>query len=146
MAMANGAGLAPGEFQSLRILFIDDDAVTRAFVSKLCERLAVGSLRVASDADEALAIITRGGGPRFNLVISDWNMPGLSGLELLEQLRARGSTIPFVMVTARADKDSVLAAKRHAVSGYLRKPFRPKEFLAQLRSVLTRAAAIEDLP
>ena len=123
----------PGEFDVLRILLVEDDSTTRAYVRKLCNRYGVGFLGVAHGGLEGLKILTQGGDDGYNLIISDWNMPDLSGIELLERLRAAGIELPFVMMTARRDMDSVSAAKRGGVSSYLLKPFRPEDFLAQLR-------------
>ena len=123
----------PGEFDGLRILLVDDDATTRALVRQLCTRAGVGYLRSAHTAEAALAIITQGMGEEFNLIVSDWNMPGLSGLDLLEQLRTWKWSVPFIMMTARHDKDSELAAKEGGVTSYLVKPFSPDDFYAQLR-------------
>ncbi|MDR9425938.1 MAG: response regulator, partial [Marinobacter sp.] len=60
---------------------------------------------------------------RFDLVITDWNLPDGSGLELVRRLRGRDRDLPIVMVSARSDRDSVLKAAHYGISGYITKPF-----------------------
>jgi two-component system chemotaxis response regulator CheY len=75
----------------------------------------------------------------IDLVLCDWNMPGRSGLELLQQVRSVGLEVPFVMVTGRADKESVIAAKDAGVTAYISKPFSAAQLEAKMRAAVARA-------
>ncbi len=73
-----------------------------------------------------------------DLVLCDWNMPGMSGLDFLRQVRSVGLEIPFLMVTGRADKESVIEAKDAGVSAYIAKPFSQTQLEAKLRILVAR--------
>jgi two-component system chemotaxis response regulator CheY len=81
---------------------------------------------VVSSGEEAMKLL---GAPdkygTFDLVLCDWNMSGMSGLDLLRQVRSRDPHIPFLMITGNSDPDFVVEAKKHGVTGYIAKPFAP---------------------
>ena len=74
-------------------------------------------------------------------VICDWNMPGMSGMELFKQVHAREPKLPFLMLTGRADLDSVVAAKKAGVHGYIVKPISPAELKTKISFLLTNGGA-----
>lgn len=124
----------------LKILIVEDQADARAMLKNMLSELGINQVFEASDGSEALSFVDAA--PDFiNLVICDWNMPKMSGVELLRQLRTVDQDIPFLMVTGRSDMDSVVEAKSSGVSGYIRKPFSHKELEAKLRVLVLKAAA-----
>jgi two-component system, chemotaxis family, chemotaxis protein CheY len=76
-----------------------------------------------------------------DVVICDWNMPHMTGVELLRQLRTVSPDTPFLMVSGRADKESIMEAKNSGVTAYIRKPFSVHQLEAKLRIMLQRMAA-----
>lgn len=127
----------------IRILVVDDLTSMRKVVRKLLTSLGYANVREARDASEAVRMLSLG---EFDLIISDWNMPTMSGHQLLEfvRSRARYERVPFVMLTMQADKQSVLAAKESGVSDYLVKPFTVGELEEKLQRLLHKAP--RDIP
>ncbi len=74
----------------------------------------------------------------FDLIICDWNMPGVSGVEVCKQVRAERPDLPFLLVTGRSDPDSVVVAKETGVSAYITKPFSPQELNVKIAAVVER--------
>ena len=107
-----------------RILIVDDMVTMRKLVAKSCRAIGFTDLTEASDGVEGWAAITEAN-PSFGLIISDWNMPNASGLDLLKRVRhdSRFGRTPFMLVTAEADEEKIIEAGRAGVSQYLVKPF-----------------------
>ncbi len=105
----------------MNVLVVDDSGVMRKIIARSLGALGVNSIEEAGDGREALEVF--GDGSRFDLVITDWNMPEMNGLELSKQIRADGSKVPIMMVTTESEKDSVLKAIQAGVNDYLVKPF-----------------------
>jgi two-component system chemotaxis response regulator CheY len=125
---------------SLKILVVDDLTSIRKIVRKLLGSLGFNNVAEARDASEAVQKLQI---DKFDLIISDWNMPTMSGHQLLEYVRAhpRHGQVPFVMLTVQADKESVLAAKEAGVSHYLAKPFTVDELEHKLTEVFGEGSA-----
>ncbi len=105
----------------LRALIADDSSTIRAMVINTLETLGVTSIVEADNGTDALEIFQK---EDLDLIVIDWQMPGLSGLEVIEAVRSAGSTVPIVMVTGTAtSKEHVLIAMKAGVSDYLIKPF-----------------------
>ncbi|XZE54564.1 response regulator [Planctomycetaceae bacterium SH139] len=105
----------------MNVLVVDDSGVMRKIIARSLAALGVNNIEEAGDGREALEVF--GDGSRFDLVITDWNMPEMNGLELSKQIRADGSKVPIMMVTTESEKDSVLKAIQAGVNDYLVKPF-----------------------
>lgn len=105
-----------------RILVVDDMMTMRKLVTKVCKELGFSDLTEAPDGIKAWELITAGS---FGLIISDWNMPNCTGLDLLKRVRSdsRYKGIPFLMVTAEAEKHQIVEAVQAGVSSYIVKPF-----------------------
>jgi DNA-binding response OmpR family regulator len=71
-----------------------------------------------------------------NFIICDWNMPGITGINFLRQVRTTHPHIPFLMITGRADKNSVIEAKSVGVSAYIKKPFSPRQLEEKVRFLI----------
>jgi len=106
----------------LKFLVVDDFSTMRRIVRNLLKELGFTNVDEAEDGDAALAKL-RGGG--FDFVISDWNMPNMTGLELLKQVRNDPALkhLPVLMVTAEAKKENIIEAAQAGASGYVVKPF-----------------------
>lgn len=117
-----------------RILIVDDSRVTRLIVRGMLERASFANIDEAADGREALTLLHR---RSFALVLSDWNMAPMTGLELLTAMRSSPNlaTIPFVMVTGRSQKRFSDVARDRGATRYLEKPFDAETLIACVRSV-----------
>jgi len=108
--------------KSMKILVVDDFATMRKVVKNLLKQAGYENIVEAEDGVAALRILKS---QKVDLIISDWNMPNMSGLELLKAVRADSelSKMPFLMVTAEALQENVIAAVKAGVSNYIVKPF-----------------------
>lgn len=129
----------PQRIEDLRLLLIDDQPSARAMARKMLKELGLNQVFEAPNGREAMKLLD-GASDMIDLVMCDWNMPEMTGIELLQQVRAGGFDIPFLMVTGRADMDSVMEAKTAGVSGYIAKPFSQLQLEAKLRASVARIA------
>lgn len=103
-----------------RCLVADDSSTMRKIILRSLNAVGVTDITEAADGEEAIKVFGEGG---FNLVLTDWNMPGKSGLEVIQAIRATNKEVPIIMVTTEAEKSRVLEAIQAGVSDYLVKPF-----------------------
>ncbi len=105
-----------------RILVVDDFPTMRKIVRGVLKQLGYTNIEEAEDGQQAISILEQS---PYDFVVSDWNMPNMTGLELLKAVRANPKTkhIPFLMVTAEADKANIVEAVKAGVSSYVVKPF-----------------------
>ena len=108
--------------KNMKILVVDDFQTMRRIVINLLKQLGFSNVAEASDGKIALDKVMA---EDFDLIISDWNMPNMSGLDFLKHIRAdeNKKKIPFIMVTAEGKKENVIAAVHAGVSNYIVKPF-----------------------
>jgi two-component system chemotaxis response regulator CheY len=127
-----------------RILIADDMPTIRELLKSQLKAMGYKSIVEAADGEVALNILVTSvsKGAPIELVISDWNMPKLSGLDFLKQVRASNDwkTLPFVLLTSESERDQVTEAILAGVSQYIVKPFAPKIFEEKLRSVWAKHA------
>lgn len=126
-----------GALTDLKILVVEDQAEARSMIKAMLAQLGVNQVFEAIDGREALSFLDMAP-DMIDLVMCDWNMPKMSGVELLRQLRTVDPRMPFLMVTGRADLDSVMEAKSSGVTGYISKPFSATQLEAKLRIILQR--------
>lgn len=108
---------------STRVLVADDSKVIRAIIGDMLRDFGVKDVVEAVDGSEAVKAFEQ---DEFSLVVLDWQMPGMCGLEVIEAIRATGSTVPIVMVTATATQhEHVVDAVEAGATDYLLKPFSP---------------------
>lgn len=105
----------------MNVLVVDDSGVMRKIIARSLGALGINDIQEAGDGREALKVF--GDGSSFDLVITDWNMPEMNGLELTKEIRSGGSKVPVMMVTTESEKESVLQAIQAGVNDYLVKPF-----------------------
>jgi putative nucleotidyltransferase with HDIG domain len=126
---------------SLNILIVEDEEnVGIALQTIMCNEYAGSNIVLTRDGEEALDKLQQ---DDFHLIIADWNMPKKTGDELLIDVRGNPKLrgIPFIMTTARSDKDSVVAAIQAGVNDYVRKPFEKKSLIEKTRKLLGPAIA-----
>jgi two-component system, chemotaxis family, chemotaxis protein CheY len=105
---------------SRKVLVVDDSATMRKIVIRALNSVGCTETAEAVDGREAMAAFQAS---PFDVVLTDWNMPNKSGVELTREIRALGSKVPIFMITTEAEKSRVLEAIRAGVSDYLVKPF-----------------------
>lgn len=122
--------------KEMNVLVVDDYQTMLRILRNLLKQLDFNNVDEALDGTQALEILR--GDKDFGLIISDWNMEPMTGIELLRDVRADGSLkhIPFVMVTAESKSENVIAAKEAGVSNYIVKPFNAETLKSKLVSVL----------
>lgn len=124
--------------KNMNILIVDDYKTMLRIIRNLLKQLEFDNVEEASDGAEALAKLRAG---NFGLVISDWNMEPMTGLELLKEVRAdqRLKNLPFIMITAESKTENVIAAKQAGVSNYIVKPFNAETLREKIEKVLVHA-------
>ena len=107
----------------------------RALLCRTLTRQKVGSVVEAANADDALMLLQT---PQneINFVLSDWNLPGVSGLELCRVLKAQKPIMPILMITGRDDADSVRLARGAGIDGYIVKPVMPRELIEKIGVII----------
>ena len=108
--------------KTMKILVVDDFSTMRRIVKNILRQLGFTNIVEAEDGQQALNKVMEGG---IDMIISDWNMPNMMGIDFLKAVRGNPNTkaIPFLMVTAEANKENILAAVQAGVSNYVVKPF-----------------------
>jgi two-component system, chemotaxis family, chemotaxis protein CheY len=102
------------------ILVADDSSTMRKIIIRSLQAIGVPSATEAKDGEEAIAMFKQNG---FDAVLTDWNMPGKTGLDVIREIRAMNATVPIIMITTEAEKRRVLEAIQVGVSDYIIKPF-----------------------
>lgn len=121
--------------KSINVLIVDDYKTMLRIIRNLLKQIDFHNVDEANDGVEALAKLRAGS---FGLVISDWNMEPMTGLQLLQEVRAdaRLKAMPFIMVTAESKTENVIAAKQAGVSNYIVKPFNAETLRGKIEKVL----------
>ena len=123
------------KLEDLRVLVVEDSHEALMVIKNMLQDYGINQVFTAKDGKQALEFL----GEWDNLVdiiLCDWNMPNITGLQLLQQLRTVDPDIPFLMITGVADMVSVLEAKSLGVTSYIRKPFSKDELLSKLQVVV----------
>jgi two-component system, chemotaxis family, chemotaxis protein CheY len=121
--------------KNLQILIVDDYKTMLRIIRNLLKQLEFNNIDEATDGSMALSMLRA---KSYDLVISDWNMQPMTGLDLLREVRNDASLkdLPFVMITAESKTENVIAAKAAGVSNYIVKPFNAETLKTKLASVL----------
>lgn len=125
--------------KNLRFLVVDDFSTMRRIIRNLLKELGFNNVEEAEDGAMALKKLRDGG---FDFVVSDWNMPNMDGLTMLQNVRADDALrdIPVLMVTAEAKKENIIAAAQAGASGYIVKPFTAATLDEKLNKILQNMA------
>ena len=123
--------------KNIKILVVDDFATMRKLVRNLLKQAGYENIVEAEDGVAALRILKS---QKVDVIISDWNMPNMTGIELLKAVRADEETgkMPFLMVTAEASQDNVIAAVKAGVSNYIVKPFTAEVLNEKITKILEK--------
>jgi two-component system chemotaxis response regulator CheY len=123
--------------KNMKILVVDDFSTMRRIIKNLLKDLGFTSIQEADDGNTALPMLQQGD---FDFVVTDWNMPGMQGIDLLRAIRADGNLkhIPVLMVTAEAKKEQIIAAAQAGVNGYVIKPFTAATLKEKLAKIFQR--------
>ena len=124
--------------KSMNVLIVDDYKTMLRIIRNLLKQIDFNNVEEAADGSEALAKLRSG---QYGLVISDWNMQPMTGLQLLQEVRAdnRLKDMPFIMITAESKAENVVAAKQAGVSNYIVKPFNAETLKEKIEKVLAHA-------
>jgi len=122
---------------SLKFLVVDDFSTMRRIVRNLLKELGLTNVEEAEDGAVALARLREGS---FEFVVSDWNMPNMDGLTLLQNVRADADlkTLPFLMITPEAKNENIAAAIQAGASGYIVKPFTAATLQEKLEKIFEK--------
>lgn len=123
------------ELEHVHVLIVDDDRDMRVILKSFLKDMGIHHVTEASDSRHALQIVQSAFRP-IDLILCDWNMPGLSGIEFVEEVALAGHHPQCLMISGRGDTDSVLVARAAGVSGYIRKPFDPEHLEARVLQAL----------
>ena len=106
----------------MKILIVDDFSTMRRIIKNLLRDLGFNNTQEADDGSTALPMLQKS---EFDFVVTDWNMPGMQGIDLLKAIRADDSLkhLPVLMVTAEAKREQIIAAAQAGVNGYVVRPF-----------------------
>ena len=108
--------------KNMKILIVDDFSTMRRIIKNLLRDLGYNNTQEADDGANALPMLQKGA---FDFLVTDWNMPGMTGIELLKAVRSDPSisSLPVLMVTAEQKKEQIVEAAQAGVNGYIVKPF-----------------------
>jgi two-component system chemotaxis response regulator CheY len=120
---------------AIRFLVVDDFSTMRRMVKVVLHELGYDNVTEAEDGSTALPILKQGG---IDFLVTDWNMPGMQGLELLKAVRAdpKLARLPVLLVTAEAKREQIVEAAQAGVSGYVVKPFTAQTLKAKIEKIL----------
>ena len=123
--------------KSMKILVVDDFSTMRRIIKNLLKDLGFSNIQEADDGSTALPMLQQGD---FDFVVTDWNMPGMQGIDLLRAIRADDKLkhLPVLMVTAEAKKEQIVAAAHSGVNGYVVKPFTAATLKEKLDKIFER--------
>jgi two-component system, chemotaxis family, chemotaxis protein CheY len=121
--------------KNMNVLIVDDYKTMLRIIRNLLKQLGFNNVDEATDGSMALQMLRVG---NYGLIISDWNMEPMTGLQLLREVRAdpKLKPIPFIMVTAESKSENVIAAKEAGVSNYIVKPFNAETLKTKMTSVI----------
>ena len=123
--------------KNMKILVVDDFSTMRRIIKNLLKDLGFTNVQEADDGSTALPMLQQGD---FDFVVTDWNMPGMQGIDLLRAIRADDNLkhLPVLMVTAEAKKEQIVAAAQAGVNGYVVKPFTAATLKEKLDKIFER--------
>lgn len=121
----------------MKILIVDDFSTMRRIIKNLLRDLGFTNTHEADDGSTALPVLKNGD---FDFLVTDWNMPGMTGIDLLKEVRADGklASLPVLMVTAEAKRDQIIEAAQSGVNGYVVKPFTAQVLKEKIDKIFER--------
>jgi len=121
----------------MKILVVDDFSTMRRIIKNLLRDLGFTNTQEADDGNTALPLLQAGS---FDFLVTDWNMPGMQGIDLLKAVRADAKlkTMPVLMVTAESKREQIIEAAQAGVNGYIVKPFTAATLNEKLQKIFDR--------
>lgn len=121
----------------MKILIVDDFSTMRRIIKNLLRDLGYTNTHEADDGTSALPMLKGGD---FDFLVTDWNMPGMTGIDLLKEIRADAklASLPTLMVTAEAKRDQIIEAAQAGVNGYVVKPFTAQVLKEKIDKIFER--------
>ncbi|HNT35611.1 MAG TPA: response regulator [bacterium] len=119
----------------MKALVVDDSAVMRKIMIAAIEKAGVTDVVQAGDGQEAVDAVS---GNEFDVVLMDWNMPNMLGIDAVKAIRALGKKMPIIMVTTEAEKTRVIEALKSGATSYVIKPFKPESIVEKISEVLKK--------
>jgi two-component system chemotaxis response regulator CheY len=121
---------------NMKILVVDDFQTMRRIIKNYLRQLGFNNVEEAEDGDVALEKLKES---EFDFVITDWNMPKMTGIDLLKKIRAANNfkTIPVLIITAEAEKENVVQAAQAGVNDYIVKPFTPEVLQTKIEKIFS---------
>lgn len=121
--------------KEIKILVVEDNVTTRLYIKRILKKLGYEKVKAVDDGETALLELKLA---QFDMIISDWDMPNLNGLDFLKALRKRPKfkSIPFLMVTAEKEVSKIQKALRLGVDNYVVKPFQPGHLKSKINELL----------
>ena len=121
---------------NMKVMIVDDFATMRRIVKNILTQLGFKNFIEADDGSTAWEILQK---EKVDFIVSDWNMPKMTGIELLKKVRAdeRFKDLPFLMVTAEAQKENIVEAVKARVSNYIVKPFTPETLGEKIEKIFS---------
>lgn len=120
----------------MKILVVDDSSTMRRIIVNTLGKIGYSNISQAGDGREALNVLEREGG--VDLIVTDWNMPTMSGLEFVQHVRKNDKTTPILMVTTNATKEDVIEALKAGVNHYVVKPMTPETLHEKINQILSK--------
>ena len=133
--------MTDNDLMRVRILVVEDDDTMRDFIVEILGSVGFTNLTTALDGIEAWRKFEQGA--QFDLVICNWIMPGMDGLEVLKNIRDSRAAIPFILVTVRDSEDAIKRAVDRGVTAFLSKPLMPDQLVAEVLKVLSDSSVLE---
>jgi two-component system, chemotaxis family, chemotaxis protein CheY len=126
--------------KEMKILIVDDFSTMRRIIKNLLRDLGFTNTSEADDGLTALPMLQSG---KFDFLVTDWNMPGMQGIDLLKAVRADAelASLPVLMVTAESKKDQIVEAAQAGVNGYVVKPFTAVTLKEKIDKIFERIEA-----
>jgi len=123
--------------KDMKILVVDDFSTMRRIIKNLLRDLGFTNTDEADDGSTALPMLQTG---KYDFLVTDWNMPGMTGIELLQHVRSDDNlkSLPVLMVTAEAKRDQIVAAAQAGVNGYVVKPFTAAVLKEKIEKIFER--------
>ncbi len=123
--------------KNMKILVVDDFSTMRRIIKNLLRDLGFTNIQEADDGNTALPMLQNGD---FDFVVTDWNMPGMQGIDLLKEIRKDDNLahLPVLMVTAEAKREQIIMAAQAGVNGYIVKPFTAVTLKEKLDKIFER--------
>ena len=121
----------------MKVLVVDDSSAMRKILVSCLSMMGIAEADQAVDGEEAVTACET---EEYGLVLMDWNMPKMLGIDALKQIRASGKKVPIIMVTTETEKNRVIEALKAGANNYIIKPFKPDQIKSKIEDTLAKAS------